>query len=157
MVISFIGLTLLVMGIFPLVNLDYFNPLKTQITSPMANILWDLVNNWRIESKLRPFKRDNRLCILAKIRVKEILSDFGHDGFNKKFMGNTFKNDGYWKYSKLGENLAKFVTDEDVILNMWLNSASHAANLKDNYLYSCIECESGYCVQMFGKKYFSSW
>lgn len=101
--------------------------------------LMSVVNNWRHTQGLKPYTKNDWLCEQAEKRVKEIQIDFSHNGFWN------IKGD----YRDLAENLSKDIFNEHQHLNGWLNSASHAANLKANYYFSCIRCENNYCVQLF--------
>jgi uncharacterized protein YkwD len=102
--------------------------------------LWDTVQDWRIANNLTPYIKDEELCILARMRLPEIKKDWSHNGWLNRLPS---------RYSKYAENLARGYTDETAVLDAWLKSASHAANLKDNYTNSCIQTDDTYAVQLF--------
>lgn len=102
--------------------------------------LWEAVQDWRVKNNLKPYIKDEYLCILARMRLPEIEKDWSHNGAFKRTPSN---------YKVLGENLARGFFDEKETLNAWLASASHAANLRFNFTHSCIQTDKTYAVQMF--------
>ena len=105
-----------------------------------TDILWALVQNFRLENNLKPYTKNQILCDIANTRAQEIITDFSHD----KFL-NRFQNYPYL----IAENLARYVAFEPDILGGWLNSPSHAKALYASYAYSCIACSNDHCVQIF--------
>jgi uncharacterized protein YkwD len=107
------------------------------------NKLWSLIQDWRVRNNLKPYIKDQRLCEIASVRLKDIQTDWSHKKFiAKRFCGNS--------YCKIAENLAWAYVYPETLLDTWLNSLSHAANLKANYRYSCIVTNSDYTIQVFG-------
>lgn len=105
--------------------------------------LFDLVQRWRYENNLQPYTNSNEVCEIAKLRLQETSTNWSHEGFEgKRFC--TFDN------CEFGENLARGYNNEEQLLTDWLNSASHSANLKADYQYSCIESDGDNVVQIFG-------
>lgn len=104
--------------------------------------LWDLVQNWRSDNGLFPFIKNQKLCDFATKRLSEIKNDWGHSGYTQNRQNYGFNFDG--------ENLAKDYFTEEETLNAWLSSASHSANLKRTYVYSCLKCDRNICAQEFG-------
>jgi len=110
--------------------------------------LWEKVNEWRKDSSLKEYVRDDLLCKYASIRLQDIKSSFNHSDFNDDISKQIFNEHNY---AELGENLAKdYQLEEQVIIN-WLTSPSHYKNLIHDYTNSCIKCENNYCVQLFAK------
>lgn len=112
-------------------------------TSVDEEILFNLVNEWRVNNNLKPLLVSEPLCDFASIRVEEIKKDFSHD---KAFVHR--KNTGI----NVGENLSAPFTNpnEQKLLNAWLNSPTHKDNIADDhYIYSCLKCSENYCVQIF--------
>jgi uncharacterized protein YkwD len=112
--------------------------------------LFDLIQRFRFENDLSPYKKSKFLCEIADVRSKEVPQNFSHQGFSaKRFCTNE---------CKLGENLIGLVMSENEndALNRWLKSPGHAANLKASYTHSCLKCEydeyigMDYCVHIFG-------
>lgn len=118
---------------------------NTRDTSERVNEdrLWELVNAWKNENDGYMYQPDDLLCGLATRRLKEIKNNWSHDGFTD-VISNNFQG---W-----GENLAKDQSSEQQVLDEWLNSASHSANLKEKFTSTCIRCEDNHCVQLFAKQ-----
>ena len=104
--------------------------------------LWMAVRDWRISQKFQPYTTDQRLCSLAEVRLKEIKTDYSHNGFYKHLKD--------FSYVDLGENLAKDFYSTNKTLSNWLNSPSHRENLDAKFTYSCIRTDARYVVQIFG-------
>ena len=108
----------------------------------------DLVNEERAKSGVAPLKMDKDLFDAAKIRSKEIQIVFSHD-----------RPDGsscFTVSSKAsGENIAKGQSTPQIVMNSWMNSAGHRANILDSsfksigigYLQGTYSC----WVQLFGR------
>lgn len=103
--------------------------------------LSSLVNDWRYNNYLQPFKKNDKLCGLALTRANQIIKDWSHSQFipeERKIVapGTVF-----------GENLAKDYQTEEEVLNGWLNSPPHRKVLANlNYTQMCIACENSYCA-----------
>lgn len=108
------------------------------------NKLMNLVQSWRVKNNLPEYTKSIKTCGVASIRLDEVSIDFSHDSFLERS-----KDEDYWGYNHVGENLAKDYRSESQTLNEWLHSASHEANLKDNYTESCIRCSGSTCVHIF--------
>lgn len=123
-------------------------PLKTPQpslkTTPISgDNLFAWVNSWRKTNGYNEYKKSEFACSIAEKRLPEIKVNWSHEGFY------------YGKYCTdcyLSENLSKnffYEPDAPLILDAWVNSASHLENLKKDYTHSCIKCESGFCVHIF--------
>ena len=110
--------------------------------------LFDLVQRFRVENNLTPYKKSDLLCQIANYRLKEIKLNFSHTGFFS--LPHSFCPHG----CSLGENLAdkgyNSTTNEKKTLNQWLLSPEHAKNLKADYTHSCLKSDGRYTVQIFG-------
>ena len=104
-----------------------------------ADYLTSLVNDWRIKNGLQAFTKDADLCAYADKRSVEIQTDFSHT----KFLSSPCN------VKQCGENLAKGLSTENVVLQDWVNSPEHLANLKYSYSSMCISCKGNYCAQEF--------
>lgn len=111
----------------------------TQLNS---DTLFSLVNEWRIQTDLQPFTKDERICDMAKIRLIDRKGKVTHEGF-KELHSRVIPN------SHAGENLITNAKSEQIALTAWLKSASHSANLKEDFKYSCIAAEGDNAVQIF--------
>lgn len=107
--------------------------------------LFSLIQNWRKINGYEVYIWDNELEDTALKRLQQIKQDWSHSGFwnisKEKMCG--VKDCWY------GENLAKDSYDEQLLLDTWLKSPTHEANLKANYGATYIACEDSYCVQIF--------
>lgn len=117
-------------------------PVKTELDSEK---LWSLIQNWRQSEGLKPYIKDQRLCKLASTRLEQIKIDWSHDQFVPTVRKQFSKKMDY----EIGENLASDFRNEKSLLDDWLESPSHLANLKERYTYSCIEIDKWNAVQIF--------
>lgn len=103
--------------------------------------LWNLINDWQIKQGWKPYIEHQKLCEITEKRLIEVKNDWSHSQFKK-----------HWTeidYLDLGENLAKDFSTEEQMLESWLNSPTHLANLTKYHTYSCLRCDGSRCVQMF--------
>lgn len=107
--------------------------------------LYDLVQTWRKENNLSTYIKSEVTCKVASQRLIEVQDNFSHEGFFE----NT-KNNNYYGYSLIGENLAENWASEEVTLKKWLESPKHLENLKKPFTESCIKCLGNSCVHIFG-------
>lgn len=122
-----------------------FQPLKLNIDNSStlsADLLFNLVNDFRIKNNLPAFEKSPPLCELAASRATELPQEILvtgrlHSGF----------------YSR---NLPYFATEnviyaksEQQALNWWLNSTIHRNTIIGNYKYSCSACQNQMCSQIF--------
>lgn len=112
---------------------------------PSNDSVWERVQQWRVDNGKRTYTRDYYLCYIANTRVKEIQTDWSHNGF-WVHVPEMFRH-GYYM---IGENLARGFSSSESMLNAWLSSDTHRINLENNYTHSCVVCSNNYCVQMFG-------
>ena len=101
--------------------------------------LWMLVNNWRKSEGRKEYLKSDLLCSFANERKYDLVNDYSHDGFHKRYDNNSFY---------VSENIVGASSEQEA-LDKWLNSASHAAALREPYSHSCIKCQNRYCVQLF--------
>lgn len=104
--------------------------------------LWGLVQEWRTQENLATYEQSIETCRIADQRLIETKVNWSHDGFEAK----RFCPQG----CTLSENIARGFSNEQDILDSWLKSASHSANLKMNLPYSCIKSDGEYVVHIFG-------
>lgn len=119
---------------------------QQQTKTVNTQLLWSLVQKWRIDNQLPAYTLDTLTCTTAIIRSKQIQTDWSHQGF--------LANPERWcggNACHIAENLASNIKDEQTILNLWLQSPRHLANLKADYPYACIACDQNYCAQIFAR------
>ena len=103
-------------------------------------ILWSLIQNFRLENNRRPYIKNQVLCEIATKRSGEIDEVFEHTIFHERYKNYP---------SVLGENIAKTNMNELAVYNGWLNSLPHRAALEKQYTYSCIATKDQFAVQIF--------
>lgn len=84
-----------------------------------------LVNRERAKEGLAPLKMDASLRASARLRAKEIVNCWGHTRPN----GSRFCTAIKLSYSKAGENIAAGQATADKVVQSWLDSPSHRANI----------------------------
>jgi hypothetical protein len=104
--------------------------------------LWSLVQEWRVENQKTKYVENSRLCRYAKTRLDQLKTDYSHRLFLKEVRN-------YFPTEDVAENISEGYLNEKMILNAWLSSASHEANLKKDYTYSCIATDGNYVVHLF--------
>ena len=102
-------------------------PVKYSKTVPdMLNI----INAERTKQGLPSLKWDNSLATGAKIRAKELLISFSHNRPDGRDPFTVIQG----SYSNAGENIAAGQKSNSEVMNSWMNSAGHRANiLSSNY------------------------
>ena len=89
-----------------------------------------LVNEYREGEGLSELDTDDKLMKAAMDKAKDMLEKgyWDHFGPNGETPWQFIKGEGY-QYSVAGENLAKGFNDENKMMNAWLNSPAHKANI----------------------------
>ncbi len=121
-------------------------------STEVADVL-ALVNSERAAAGLSVLALDSKLCALADIRAKEIVQSFSHTRPNGTSCFTVFKENGV-SYRSAGENLAYGQTSAKAVMNAWMNSSGHRANiLGKNFGKIGISCYIAngrrYWVQLF--------
>ncbi len=123
--------------------------------------LLDLTNKQRTNSGLPPLQLNTQLSSAASGKCNKMLADnfwahYAPDGTTPWY----FINQAGYKYETAGENLAKDFNDSNSVVNAWMASATHAANIlngkyQDVGFATCngtlTGSETTIVVQMFGK------
>ena len=97
----------------------------------MAVEAFDLVNASRTVAGLPALTWDDNLEVCALVRANEAAVSFSHTRPNGSDW-YTVNSDLMW-----GENLAKGYKDASSLVNGWLNSPTHAANILDPEFTTC--------------------
>lgn len=87
-----------------------------------------LVNEQRAANGLKPLKLSNELCASANVRAKEIQSVFSHTRPNGTSCFTVLKENGI-SYTYAGENIAYGQKTPEAVMNSWMNSSGHRANI----------------------------
>lgn len=128
------------------------NPLSQITSEPVATPLisqeklWSLVQQWRAGSNRTQYKESAYTCSLADVRVKQIQTNYSHEGLAELVQTPKFKPT---PGNSAQENIAAGNSSEIYEINAWLNSPDHRETLEKPYPYSCLRCENNFCVQVF--------
>ncbi len=93
-----------------------------------VNEVLRLVNKYRNESGLASVKLDEKLCEAAQIRAKETKTSFSHTRPSGKSCFSVLSDLGI-SYMGAGENIAYGQNSPDEVMNAWMNSEGHRANI----------------------------
>ncbi|WP_108801817.1 CAP domain-containing protein [Aquimarina sp. Aq107] len=132
-------------------NLDVNTDELTNETNISDDILV-LVNQHRQSLGLSTLSKNDTAEQLAIDHTKYMISieEINHDNFNQR--GNILGDEE--NATGTAENVARFYTDAQSVVDGWLNSTGHRENIEGNYMYtgiSAIKDESGryYYTQLF--------
>lgn len=92
------------------------------------------INVYRASLKLKPVQANDETCEFAKIRAAEIVTNFSHDGFNRRREAGTLP---YEHWTVVTENIA-MTSDYRQVENMWQHSPGHAKNMRADTPYVCV-------------------
>ena len=106
---------------------------NTAVVSQYAQEVVRLVNIERVNAGLAPLTLDETLCAAAQVRAKEIDSEFSHTRPDGSSCFTVLKEMGI-PYRACGENIAKGSPTPERVVQGWMNSAGHRANiLNENF------------------------
>lgn len=109
-----------------------------------------LVNEARAAEGLDPLTLDDALCQAAEIRAKELGTYFSHDRLDGSSCFTVFEEVGIDSYHAAGENIAIRYTDANDVMQGWMDSPGHRANiLSDSYSRIGIARVESAWVQLF--------
>ena len=105
-------------------------PTTPTVTTTTSNVLavFELVNKERKAAGLGALTLSDELCKVADIRAKEIVKSFSHTRPNGTSCFTAFKENGV-TYRYAGENIAYGQKTATEVMNGWMNSAGHRANI----------------------------
>jgi len=107
---------------------------NVQLSNISAYIL-NGVNEYRSSLGISQVQASAETCTFASIRAQEISNGFNHNGFYSRVNNQTLP---YIQWSHATENIAE-APDYKEVVTLWKNSPEHAANMRDNTPYVCIE------------------
>ncbi len=119
----------------------------------LAEQVVDLVNAEREKEGLNPLSINETLMECSETRSKELIEKFSHTRPDGTSCFSIL--DDQYEYSRVGENIAEGYTSPEHVMNGWMNSSGHRANiLKSSFEEIGVGCykKNGrkYWVQMFG-------
>jgi uncharacterized protein YkwD len=107
-----------------------------------AEIIFNKVNQLRIEASLPEFEKEPRACELAESRAPQLYNEIVVTG--RMHVGLFNRGLPYW----VTENII-YIRNEQQAINWWLHSPIHHRQMYGNYKYSCVACLGNSCVQIF--------
>jgi len=110
-----------------------------------------LVNQMRVQNGLKPLNIDENLSVKARIKSNDMKANkyFSHNSPTYGSPFNMMQSLGI-AYRSAGENIAKGYTSAEAVVNAWMNSPSHKANiLSSKYTSMGIGYVDGYWTQWF--------
>lgn len=120
-------------------------PIPSSTTVPMGNsnseLLFQMVNEYRVTLGLKAFEKDERLCKIAQDRAPQVNNELSGGTLHKGFKD---LNLPYWAT----ENIASYLTIEEN-LKFWLSDYIHKKAIESDSKYSCISCFGASCSQIF--------
>lgn len=109
-------------------------------TTNQITFMISAINNYRATQGLPAVQTDPLTCSFAKVRAEEIAKSFSHDGFSNRLNSKSLP---YPSYSLISENIAQTSNYQEVV-NLWINSAGHAANMRLATPYVCVANSGDY-------------
>lgn len=129
-------------------------PSGTDLQSMRQGVL-DLVNAERAKAGKSPLSLNSALCDVAQLRAEEIVQSFSHTRPNGTSCFTAIQEAGI-SYGALGENIAAGQSTPASVMDSWMNSDGHRANILSGDFSSIgigyVKAPSGYghyWVQMF--------
>ena len=104
---------------------------NTSSQSSFAAQVVSLVNAERAKNGLSALKVDNRVTAAAQTRVGELKSSFSHSRPDGRSCFTALTEAGA-SYRGAGENIAYGQTSPQAVMNAWMNSSGHRANILSN-------------------------
>ena len=102
----------------------------------MADRVIELVNQERTSRGLQPLVKDDRLMVAAAARAKELSQRYSHTRPDGSECFTILWHLGI-DYGYAGENIAMGQRTPEIVMNDWMNSSGHRANIL-NKNYDCI-------------------
>lgn len=97
-------------------------------SSEYASAVLDLVNEERAKAGVSPVRLDTRAGEAANVRAQEIRQSFSHTRPNGSGFETALREAGI-TYRASGENIAYGQSSPVAVMNAWMNSAGHKANI----------------------------
>lgn len=160
--VAMLGMMALVLLSFALANLQSIIWISSDwlVSTVLPAVVTEETNKAREVQSLPPLERNAKLDVAAQLKAEHMasLGYFSHWSPDGVSPWHWFKEANY-TYAHAGENLAVHFTDSTAVVDAWLNSPTHRANIM-NGNYSQIGIGTAYgqyegfdtvfVVQMFG-------
>jgi len=108
------------------------NSTSSNPTGDFAKRVVDLTNNFRLKNNLAPLTLNSKLTAVAQAYSKTMATqDFvAHQGLDGSQPWDRMTKGGY-KWSRAAENIAAGQTTPETVMQSWIDSPGHRANLLD--------------------------
>ncbi len=126
---------------------------STNSSNISAREILELVNTERAKNNIPSLKINNKLIQAANNKANYLVKNnyFSHSSRDGKSFSTWIKKTTY-KYSFVGENLAKDFPSSKLIVAAWLKSPGHKENLlNENFTETGIAVNNNIVVQIFGR------
>lgn len=157
-----VGMVVLILLSFTIANLQSFIWMSSEwmVSSILPAVIVDLTNEERENVALGDLRRNATLDAAATLKAQHMASNeyFAHYSPEGISPWHWFNVAGY-KFVHAGENLAIYFSDSDAVVDAWMNSPTHRANIVNkNYTEIGVGTARGtyegfdtvYVVQLFG-------
>lgn len=139
---------------------NIISSIQTTVAEALPQVIIEQTNTARQASGAQPLALNSRLALAARLKAEDLASKgyFSHQSPDGSMPWDWMKKANY-DYSYAGENLAVNFFDASDLMDAWLNSPSHRANiLSQDYTEIGIAAVRGvyagretvFVVQMFG-------
>ena len=91
----------------------------------------NLVNEERAKEGLAPLTLDTKVSAAAQVRAKEIVTSFSHTRPNGSSFSTALTEKNI-SYRRAGENIAWGQKSPEAVVNAWMNSSGHRANIMNS-------------------------
>ena len=123
-----------IMGAFIITQLILYTILSGQPIAALdltTDNIANAINDQRSLRDIPPLNRNADLEAAAQFKADDMMTRhyFSHTNPEGQYIWPTIVADGYTPYLQLGENLAIEFYDTDSLINAWMNSPEHRANI----------------------------
>ena len=159
---AMVGMLALALITFSVVNMQSILWLASEylVAAVLPAVVLEETNASREDQNLQPLGRNSLLDEAARLKAENMAEESYFSHWSPKGVSpwHWFEEVGYG-YTKAGENLAVHFTDSTAVVEAWLNSPSHRANiLNEQYTEMGVGTAVGryegydtvYVVQLFG-------
>lgn len=131
-------------------------PDHSQTEADYAAAVVKLVNKERAKMGLSPLTADVNVASAANVRAKEIVSSFSHTRPDGRSFSTALKEAGA-SFRGAGENIAWGQKSPEAVMNAWMNSSGHRANiLNASYTSIGVGCYKGSNGQLYWTQLFTN-
>ena len=109
-----------------------------------------LVNEERAKEGLSPLSTLPELDAAADVRAPEVAEYFSHDRPDGSSCFTVLRECGVTGFWTAGENIAAGTSSPEAVVEMWMNSPGHRANiLSADFTHIGVGCQGTSWVQLF--------